>query len=145
MWWSIVFGVLLLVFSVVMLRRHVATWRAARDGKKDERARDFAFRQYRRRMQGSAMIGIIGVAVIAGIWITDNTAALFFWLGVTLVVFWMALLALADLLATRHYYSQLQREQLEEHAALRGELERLKRRDGNGKPPGAAAKPSENG
>ena len=80
------------------------------------------------------MIAFVGVAVVGSVWIRDPTYALAYWGCVAMVVVWMGLLAFADLVSTRIYFAQLRREQLSEHASLRAELQRIRNREGNGRP-----------
>jgi hypothetical protein len=50
---------------------------------------------------------------------------------VSLVV-WMLLLAFADMVSSYFYYAQIRAHHVAEHAALQAQLERLRRREGNG-------------
>ena len=136
MWSNIVFGAFLIAFAAVMLARHRAAWQAASEDELGEQEHDYLRRQYRRRLQASAMIGLVGIAVVVGIWFTDTVAAAVYWGAVALVVCWIGLLAVADLISTRMYFHSVRKGQLEEQAALQTELDRIKRRDGdgNGKP-----------
>ena len=85
---------------------------------------DFALRQYRRRMQASAMMLLIGAAILVSPWIVhDGLASVLYWLAVLLVLLWMAALALADMLATQFHFARqrdrihLERAQLEMQVA----------------------------
>jgi hypothetical protein len=130
---SLLFAVVLLATSGLMISWHVISWRRKGHANLDERARDFYRRQYRRRMQTSAMIGFLGIAVAGGVWIREPRYALAYWGCVTIVVVWMGLLALADLLSTRAYFAQIRRDQLTEHASLQAELRRIREREGKGR------------
>ena len=134
MWSSILFGVTLLVLCGLMLFWHARAWEHASHADLDEPALDFFRRQYRRRKQASAMIGVVGLAVIGGIWISEPILFVAHWVAVTVVVFWMGILALADLVSTRFYYAQLRQENLTVQASLRAELERTRNRGANGRP-----------
>lgn len=132
MWFSILFGLFLIAFSATMLQRDRAAWRHASADEMPER--DFLDRRYRRRRRANVMISLVGLAVILGVWVPDTLVAVVYWLGVALLVCWMALLAVADLIATRRYYGRLHQDQKNERALLEAELDQIRRRDGNGRP-----------
>lgn len=134
MWFNILFGLVLIGFSVLMLFRNRTAWGAAQADEMADRERDFACRQYWRRVQANWMMAIVGLAVILGVWLPETLLALAYWLGVGLLVCWLALLAMADLVATRRYYGQLRQDQRAERAKLEAELDLIKNRDGNGRP-----------
>jgi len=96
MWTSIVFGLLLITGSAFLFVRNQLAWRATRTSQHDAIELEFLQRQYRRRTQANIIMGIVGVAVIVGIWLTNTIVAAFFWMAVILIVGWMALLAIAD-------------------------------------------------
>jgi len=88
---------------------------------------DYRRRQYFRRMQTSTMLGTLAVAVFVGQWLTQPPwLGLVFWGGVLLLLVWVGLLALADMLATKHYFGTLRHEHLVEQAKLQAELRRIK-------------------
>jgi hypothetical protein len=114
---------------------HIHTWNAARSANLTAGELKFAFEQYRRRMQTSAMLAAVGLLIGAGPWITAPLAVLLYWLGVIVLILWIMLLAGADMLATRMHFSQIETEhsikQLKLHAAL--EAEQQKRSNGRRK------------
>jgi len=78
-----------------------------------ERVRRFAASQYRRRMQASGMIGLIGVGI--GVWpiVPRQPGPMAFYVAVLVAACgWIMLLALADFWATRQYFARLRNEQL---------------------------------
>lgn len=133
MWSYFVFAALLLAASGLLLWTHARAWRACRDEELDESELDFRRRQFRRRMQASAMIGIVGIAVAVSPAITNSMGTAILWLVVFSLVVWMLLLALADMVSSYYYYYQLRARHTAEHASLQAQLERLRRREGNGK------------
>ncbi len=145
MWSSIAFGAFLLAFAGFMIMRHRAAWRLAQEEDLDEPDLDFLRRQFRRRMQASGMIGLVGVAVIVGIWVTHTVTAAIYWSVVILIVLWIGMLAVSDLINTRYYYGQLAQKHVEEHARLTAELHRIKSRDSNGKPQAQGEQPTDDG
>ena len=132
MWSHLVFAALLLVASGLLLWIHTRAWRAARSEELDEREFDFRRRQFRRRMQASAMIGIVGIAVVVSLAIKDWMMTAILWLVVLSLVVWMLVLALADMASSYFYYHQIRAQHTAEHASLQAQLERIRRREGNG-------------
>ncbi|MEO8495555.1 MAG: hypothetical protein ABI614_10835 [Planctomycetota bacterium] len=132
MWSHLVFAALLLVASGILLWVHARVWRICRSEVLDESELDFRRRQFRRRMQASAMIGVVGIAVAVSLTITDSMMTAILWLAVLSLVVWMLLLASADMASSYYYYYQLRAKHTAEHASLQAQLERIRRRDGNG-------------
>ena len=77
MWSSIVFSIFLIVVSAVLSAVQLRSWRAAGRRELNERDRRFLGRQFRRRIQIDVMIGVVGVAILGGLWITDPAAKIF--------------------------------------------------------------------
>lgn len=134
------FTVVLVLISGLLIWFHLHSWRAAREQDLEGEAFDFVHSQYRRRMQTSAMIALVGVLIFIGQWVRGGLLVLFFWLAVVLIVFWIMLLAMADVLATRVHFSRLRRDELMDQIRLQGDLNRAKidreaaeRRGRNGK------------
>ncbi|MCE9554074.1 MAG: hypothetical protein K8T91_11955 [Planctomycetes bacterium] len=76
-----------------------------------EAQRDFYRRQFRRRMQGSIMLGAVGLLLPLGGWIEDGMLNLAYLALLLALVGWMLMLGIADLVATRHHFERV-REQL---------------------------------
>lgn len=132
MWSHLAFAAFLFTASGLLLWRHARVWRASRSEELDEREFDFRRRQFRRRSQASTMIGIVGIAVVVSLAIKDPLINPILWLVVLALVVWMLLLALADMVSSYYYYHQLRARHTAEHAALQAQLDRLRRREGNG-------------
>ena len=123
-----------LAVACVLLWMHTRTWHASRVSP-DPEERDYRRRQYRRRMQTSGLLAGAAVALLVGQWIPDavpRTFRILFWGGVVLVVFWVILLALADMVAIYHYYGRLRTSYLVERAKLQAQLRRVQAARGNG-------------
>ena len=99
-----------------------------------EAERDFYRRQFRRRMQGSAIIGIVGLLLPLGGWIADGMLNLAYLALLLALVGWMLMLGLADLVATRPHFERVREHLLAE--ALAGV-----RPDANSTPTQAKSKP----
>jgi len=115
---------------------HVRSWRVQRASDLDPKELDYRRRQFRRRMQTSALLALIAVALPIGVWITPirPAAGVIYWAGVLLLVAWVALLAVIDIWATKYYYGKLRDTYRIEQARLQAELRRIQSGRGNGKP-----------
>ncbi|MGA2064053.1 MAG: hypothetical protein ABSG86_03745 [Thermoguttaceae bacterium] len=139
---SILISLVLLVSGGGLMAWHVVAWRRWRSQDVEARERDFHRRQFVRRMQTSAMLGLLGVAIPLGQvlppWLGSVMFTVLYWGGVLVLVLWMALLALADIVATQQHFGRLHNEYLVEQAKLQAEARRLQagqeQDQGNGKP-----------
>lgn len=133
--WSILFAAVLVLAAAGLMVWHVRAWRSAEEESLGPEERDYRRRQFRRRMQTSAMLGAIAVSLPIGVVIMRAwpKVGAFYWGGVVLLVGWLGLLALADIFATRHYYGRIRRDYTIEHARLQAELNRIQEIRGNGK------------
>lgn len=116
-----------------MLVRHRQAWRSCATRDLAQRERDYLQAQYRRRTQASTLIGVVGLAVAGGVWVTGPRMMLCYWCGVCLLVMWMGWLAMADLVSTQLYFKRLREDYAVEHRTLNAELDRLRRRHSNGR------------
>lgn len=103
---------------------HIYAWRQQRSGETDPAELDFAWRQYRRRMQASSMMVVLGLAILASGLIESRLTAIFYWAGVLLLVLWMGTLALADIFATQHHLGREKQRVLLERKRLEAEFNR---------------------
>jgi hypothetical protein len=126
-----VVGVLLVLLGGWFMSQHWRSWRDySRDKTLEPSEREYYRRQFRRRMQASGTLLIIGVLVPVGDWIPwdRDDASLFtlYWLFVLGLTCWVLLLAMADLAATRAHsrvaFSRLASKQ----RALEAEADRLR-------------------
>jgi len=79
--------------------------------------RDFNRSQFRRRMQISAMLGLTGLLLPFGALFDDELWKLAYAAVLLALVGWMLMLALADLIATRHHFSRVREHLLSEALA----------------------------
>jgi len=103
---------------------HSRTWRAAHRSASSELELDYRRRQFRRRMQSSAMLAILSPILFFGQWI-DRLPPLIqtlFWGGAMLLVIWLAMLAVADIIATKNYFERIRRNCLIEQAKLEAKM-----------------------
>ncbi len=110
-----------------MIRGHLRSWAAHQaEGLSDPADLLHYHNQFRRRMQTSALIAVIGILVFVGDLISKQLGLRWFglyWIGVLLLVGYLVLLAVLDGLATASHTRaalarlRAQRRQLERHAA----------------------------
>ena len=138
---SVLVSVALCVSSAGLMVWHVRAWKRLQSAGIDPRERDFRRRQYRRRMQTSAMLGVLGVAIFVGqllmAWPASQMFLVLYWSGVVVLVLWLALLALADMAATGFYYGREKNRCVVEQAKLQNELRQAREKAAgarNGKP-----------
>ena len=137
---SILVALVLCISSAGLMAWHIRAWKRLQHAKIDLRELEFRRRQYRRRMQTSAMLGVLGVAIFIGQLLMNRVTTrllVIYWSGVLVLVLWMALLALADMVATSFYYSREKNNYVVEHAKLQGELRQAREKEAkvrNGKP-----------
>jgi len=127
----------LLLTAAGMLHAHRRTWKAFCDEERDEDEYDYRRRQFRRRMQTSAMLAVLAVALAGGHaatlwWIRSGWFAAVFWIAVMLLACWVGLLALADIWATNRYYRLLRDNYMIQRAKLEAELRRNQPVDDDG-------------
>jgi small-conductance mechanosensitive channel len=114
---------------------HVRVWRRAQADAVEPRELDFRRRQFRRRMQTSAMLAVLAAAIFAGCFVTAPHWAGWYWAAVLLVALWVLLLAMVDALATRMHYLGLRDQYVVEEAKLKAALRRSQAARKNGPPP----------
>ncbi len=118
-------GFALLIASGVLMGLHWRGWQAAQATDMEaEEERRFAWRQFRRRMQASGMIGLVGLGMLLGQFLRAPLMIVFFWTAIMLLLVWVVLLALVDALATRQHYGQVRRRNLSDHARAQADLRR---------------------
>lgn len=136
---ALIAGSLLLAFGGGTIWRQVQTRREQiRDESIPLEDLDFARRQFRRRVQTSALICFIGILIIIGDlvipWGRDGkgnrVAATFwfavYWSGVLLLTFWVILLAIGDFLSIRvNTQSKMSRLRAAQRSLMK-EAERLR-------------------
>ncbi len=140
---SLAFGTALIFVALWLMRWHCRVWKEhAADETNDDRARRHYRRQFRRRIQVSVLVFLLGVLIPVGDWLMTNAQRkhpqwiALFWIAVLALTMWIMILALFDWLSTRMHVratraalGTLARKQRE----LEAELERLRNRDSNGR------------
>jgi hypothetical protein len=121
-WGTITFAAFLVFLALGLLAWHWNVWRQADHGGLPEREQEFHRRQFRRRIQASGMLGVIGLLIMGSLWIEETIAQALFWLGVLFALLWVVLLALADWWASRTFYGRDQALQTAEIEILKAEI-----------------------
>jgi UDP-N-acetylmuramyl pentapeptide phosphotransferase/UDP-N-acetylglucosamine-1-phosphate transferase len=137
---ALISGLLLLAASAWLVW-HVRQWRRVQAASITPEEYDYRWRQFRRRMQTSTMLGIIAVAIFFGVllerWIIWKPFFVIYWLAVLLLLLWVMVLAMVDIWATKFYYDRLRNSYFHEKLKLEAELRRQQAVRSNGKPPKA--------
>ena len=127
----------LLLFAAWFMVSHVQSWRAHQRQDLAPEDLDYRRRQYRRRMQTSAMLGVLAVAMftwkLLTAWLHSPWFSAVFLIGIILLVCWIGLLALVDAWATKHHFGRLRHHCTVEQAKLEAEIRRIQSIRGNGK------------
>lgn len=133
-----VFGLALVLFGVIMLRRHWLAWQIEKEEPGLEFAeRKYFFARYRRRMQTSGLVVLLGILIPIGDalipWQRFPGLFAIYWGGILLVAVWIILLACGDFVSTRvHSNAALARIQ-QKKTELEHEAARLRRDGSNGR------------
>ncbi len=132
------FPAVVVSIGVALLISHWRRWRRL-DPADHSPEQAFCRRRLRRRCQTSAMVTLIGVALLGGQFIPAmQRPALFvwFWAAVLALVVWVVLLALADMFDSRREFGRLKDQRMIEAARLQVELRRAKQALAESGPPG---------
>lgn len=123
-------GAAIIITGVLVMRSHYYTWqRQKADPELDDRERRHLHRRFRRRLQATGLLVVIGILIPVGDieMLFAGRPVLFavHWFSVIGLVMWVGLLAVGDLASTRahsrvslHRLEQKQRELEREVAAL---------------------------
>lgn len=104
---TLLFSLVLLVTATVLVYIHLREWRQAQL-EDDAEQLDFQWRQFRRRMQASAMVAIIGLLLPITSLVRTPVVMTVFVIGLLILVGWIIVLAGADFIAARHRLMQLE-------------------------------------
>ncbi|QDT63281.1 hypothetical protein [Calycomorphotria hydatis] len=129
---ALVFGLFLMAVAGVFIWTHWRTWKRRRDDLtlSDEEFR-FHRNQFRRRVQTSGLIFLLGILIPAGDWYFERNKDPFvfaiFWIGILLIVLWIVLLAVGDFVSGRLHLMSALRKIERRREALEEEVANLKR------------------
>lgn len=122
-------SLLLIGLSGVLLDMHRRSWREAQqDGSLTERDLRFARSQYKRRMQSSSIIGVLGAAIgVAPLVPHEPMAFAFYLAAISAACMAIMLLAAVDAWATRQNFVRMRSEQMAAQIKLAREVTRRER------------------
>jgi hypothetical protein len=146
--WIIAFGVggVLFVAGLAFMVSHRRTWRQQQaDDTLDEADLKHYRKRYRRRMQTSALIVLLGILIPVGDvvipWkdLPKVEAALWwaaYWGTVLMITLWVLLLGMGDLFSTKSYAQSTLARNYQQQRILEEQIAQIKRRETNGHGPG---------
>ena len=134
---AVALGTALVLLGCGMMYSHLRAWRRQKLELMED-ATDYRHfhGRFRRRMQTSACLAIVGFLIGVGdnvIWQFGPLASTIFWLMVIVFVCWIAMLALGDLTAVRAHSQTAMARNEAQRRALERELEEY-RKPSNGRP-----------
>ena len=133
-------GAILLLVGLVMMRSHTRSWRQQNlDTTLDEFDRQHYYARYRRRLQTSAMIALVGILIAVGDsplipWRNFQRAFAVYWVVVLMFTLWIVLLAIGDLSSSRAHSQVALARVRKKQRDLESQVEQIKRRGSNGHP-----------
>ena len=130
-------GGILIVVGAVLMRSHAKVWRLQKnDSQLEFDDRSYYYARYRRRMQTSGMIALLGFLIplgdalfhpkVAPLWVT------LYWIAVLLLAGWVIVMGLGDWASTvAHTRASLARIR-QKQRELEQQLSQIRRRGSNG-------------
>lgn len=112
------FSLGLLLLAAVLVYSHWHGWRQAQVAAGDEEELDFQWRQFRRRMQASVMLAVVGLVLPLHSLIRTPLLMTVFLFGLLVLVLWIVALAVADYAACRRRLTQIEDDERIERAKL---------------------------
>jgi hypothetical protein len=131
-------GAAIIIAGVLAMRSHYYTWQKQKtDPDLDERERQHLYRRFRRRLQATGLLVLIGILIPVGDIevLFANRPGLFaaHWIAVIVLVLWVGLLAVGDLASTR-VHSRVSLSRIEQKKReLEREVAALQSRHTNGR------------
>jgi hypothetical protein len=116
---------LIVTVSLALVTWHIVEWRAWEKATPDDRERKFAWRRFRRRIQASGMLGLIGASILIGAsgWIMNKPLLVaFYWTGILVMLVWVMLLAVGDAISSRRFFRAEHRRQVADQVRFQAEI-----------------------
>lgn len=129
---TLIFSCGLLVFAAVLVWMHLRGWQEAQFVSEDDDELDFHWRQFRRRMQASVMLAVVGLVLPLYSLIRTPILMAVFVLGLFVLVLWIIALALADYIASRQRLARIADDERIEQAKLEMQLRRRRQLESGG-------------
>ena len=128
---TVAVGITLILVAALLIASHLRAWRTADHGGLREAEREFHVRRFRRRLQASVLLGVVGILILGDLgmerFFKEDLLRLLYWCGVVVLLLWLLLLAGGDWLASRAYYSREWNRLQVERSSLQADVVRLKR------------------
>lgn len=108
---AVAFAFVLVMLSAFLVFTHVSKWNDLRVADLKPERIEFGRRQFRRRLFGSLLIGLAGLACLASPWMIDPRQSEFwwYWSGLLVIVALLGALAIVDAWDTYRYFRSVQR------------------------------------
>jgi hypothetical protein len=136
---TVVVSSTLLLVSAFLVAAHLRAWRTADHGGLGAAEREFHARRFRRRLQASVLLGVVGLLILGDLamerFFKEELARLLYWCGIVVLLLWLLLLAGGDWLASRAYYRGEWNRLQAERSTLRADVERLRQEHRERRPP----------
>ena len=124
---TIAFGASLVALSLLLLATHWNSWRKADHGGLSDRDQEFHRRQFRRRIQSSGMLGLIGLLMLGSLWLEETWAQAMLWVGLCFALLWVIGMALLDWWLSSTHYGRDQVLNTAEIEILKAEIRKFER------------------
>ncbi|MDA7978245.1 MAG: hypothetical protein MPJ50_05680 [Pirellulales bacterium] len=122
-----IFSAVLLLISTVLVAFDVRGYKRRRITAEKDDGRKSAWKRFRRRVQASAGIGVVGIVLMVSAFINVREhplASAMLWLSAIVLTFWVAVIALVDLMGSRQQLAELRHQEMIQTAILKSELKR---------------------
>ena len=117
----------LIFLAAALVAWHIQHWKNVKsDDKIDASEKLFIRRQCRRRVQSSAMLGILPIGILVEPWIEPPLGKLALGLSMLMLLGWLLILVGVDFILGHFHYRRLHQQCLSEQIQLHQEVIRLK-------------------
>ena len=136
-WIAVGVGAALFATGVLFIRWHVHEWREEKNNPGlDPNDRRHFYARYRRRMQTSGILVLLGILIPLGDWLIDRNKnplpATIVWIVVLLLTMWVIVMALGDMLSTRTHSQVALSKVRQKQKELERQVAEIRSRDNNG-------------
>lgn len=125
---AVLFPAGVLGLAITMLVSHTRTWHSVRIRPLDAIDRTYRHEQFRRRIQASSLLALLGPAIFVGQQVIPEQSPRLFmtlWLAVLVASCWIVCLALLDAVASGRHFHRLSITRRADRTRLRQELDDL--------------------
>jgi hypothetical protein len=120
-------AIALIFLATALVARHVKHWKNVKsDEKINASEKLFARRQCRRRVQSSAMLGLLPIGILVEPWIEPPMGKLALGLSMLMLLGWLLILVGVDFVLAHFHYRRLHQQCLSQQIQLHQDVIRLK-------------------